>query len=201
MRIPRMKYMAVTWLFCVFILVIAGQTLAQPDFPQGRPADFKAYKERYQSVGVSPEGAVRMYFDALYSYIDPDRHDEGAKMLRYSLHEVKNWEKSPAWGTFVSRLKDASYHYIFRSFAAGSSPAGGYAMNPDNYRLVFAGSRQESDYVLILIKSSGADSPRPIHVRRFEDGLWYVINNHGTYVQVRPPAAQQSAGGHDADLD
>lgn len=201
MRIPRMKYMAATWLFCVFILVIAGQALAQPDFPRGRPADFKAYKERYQSVGVSPEGAVRMYFDALYSYIDPARRDEGAKMLRYSLHEVKNWEKSPAWGTFVSRLKDASYHYIFRSFAAESSPAGGYAMNPDNYRLVFAGSRQESDYVLVLIKSSGADSPRPIHVRRFEDGLWYVVNNHGTYAQVRPPAARQPAGGHDADLD
>ena len=177
------------------------QLAGSHNFPAGRPADFKAFKERYETIGTSPAGAVRMYFDALYSYIDPARRAEGAKMLRYSLHEGPNWERSPAWATFVSRLKDPSWHYIFRSFAEGSSPENSYAMNPDNYRLMFAGSRQETDYVYVAIRSSGADSPRPLHAQRFEDGLWYVINNHGTYSDVRKPANQIRRGGHDADLD
>lgn len=122
-------------------------------------------------------------------------------MLRYSLHEQKNWEKSAAWATFVSRLKDPSYHYIFRSFAQGTSPQNSYAMDPDDYQLIFVGTRAETDYVQVTLKSTGADSPRPVQVRKFEDGLWYVTNNHGTYVQVRPSVNQVSTGGHDADLD
>ena len=178
-----------------------GQSTGSYSFPSGRPATFQAFKDRYQTVGASPEGAVRMYFDALYSYIDPTRKPEGAKMLRYSMHEGKNWERSPALSTFVSRLKNSSYHYIFRSFAEGTSSENNYSMDPDNYRLMFSSSRQEADYTAISIRSSGADSPRLVHVRQFEDGLWYVTNNHGTYSEVRKPDSQISKGGHDADQD
>ena len=175
------------------------------DFPLGRPVDFKAFKERYKEVAVSPKGAVRMYFDALYTYIetDPLKKAEGVKMLRYSLHEGRNWESSPAWGTFVSRLKDRNYHYIFRSFAEDTSPLGRYKMDPDDYKLVFVDARPEADFFRIQIESSGADSPRPVHVKQFEDGLWYVINNHGTYTDVRHPVARASKkkARHDADND
>ena len=175
----------------------------QHHLPMGRPHTFSEFKERYAQVSTSPQGAVRMYFDALFSYIDPARRAEGAKMLRYSLHEGQNLERSPVWSTFVSRLQDPAYHYIFRSFAQGTSPENNYQMNPDNYQLMFVKSRQETDYVQITIRSSGADSPRPVHVQRFDDGLWYVVNNHGTYTEVRKPAGyrQQTYGSHDADLD
>lgn len=163
----------------------------QHSFPMGRPYNFAEFKERYRTVGTTPEGAVRMYFDALYSYIEPVRQQEGAKMLRYSMHERQGWEKSPALATFVSRLKDPSYHYIFRSFAQGTSPQNNYEMNPDSYQLMFARTKQATDYVQVTIKSSGAANPRPVHVQRFEDGLWYVVNNHGTYTEVRKPFAFQ----------
>lgn len=172
-------------------------------FPTGRPYTFSEFKERYKIVGTTPEGAVRMYFDAVYSYIDKSRHQEGVKMLRYSLHEGKNWESSAAWNTFVSRLKDPAYHYIFHSFAQGTTVLNNYAMDPDRYQLMFVKARQETDYVQVLIRSSGADSPRPVHVRQFEDGLWYIVNNHGTYAEVRSPAKykQKNTTTHDADFD
>ena len=178
-----------------------GRYAGSYDTPSGRPADFQEFKKRYASVGASPEGAVRMYFDALYSYIDPARKTEGAKMLRYSLHQGLHWEKSPVWATFMSRLDQSSYHYIFRSFAKGTSPENNYVMDPDNYQLMVVATRQETDYVYISIRSSGADSPRPLHVQQFEDGLWYVINNHGTYSDIRTPSNQIRRGGHDADMD
>ena len=190
---------------CLLFFSISGisnaESVGKNTFPTGRPATFQAFKERYQTVGTSPEGAVRMYFDALYSYIDPERNAEGAKMLRYSMHEGKNWERTVAFSIFAERLKNPSYHYIFRSFAAGTSPENNYAMNPDNYSLMFSSSRQETGYIAIGIRSSGADSPRRVHVRQFEDGLWYLTNNHGTYSEVRKPDNQIPKGGHDADLD
>jgi hypothetical protein len=180
------------------------QTVQRPmrtQFPSGLPSNFQAYKQRYQSVATSPEGAVRMYFDALYSYIAPKGRSEGVKMLRYSLHERQGWERSPAYSTFVSRLNNASWHYVFRSFASGTSPENNYSMSPNNYRLMFASTRQETDYVLVMIHSSGADSPRPLQVKQFDDGLWYVVANHGTYSDVRKPAGRTRAGSHDASLD
>ena len=202
MKSNIVRYFLGFWLFCGLVAALSSApALAQSGPSNARPLDFKDFKTRYQSVGTTPEGAVKMYFDALYSYIDPDRQAEGAKMLRYSLHEQKNWEKSAAWATFVSRLKDPSYHYIFRSFAQGTSPQNSYAMDPDDYQLIFVGTRAETDYVQVTLKSTGADSPRPVQVRKFEDGLWYVTNNHGTYVQVRPSVNQVYTGGHDADLD
>ena len=178
-----------------------SQNAAQANFPLGRPVGFQAFKDRYQSVGRSPEGAVRMYFDAVYSYIDTARRSEGAKMLRYSIHEKQGWENFPSQQTFVSRLRNASYHYIFRSFADGTGPENSYAMNPDNYRLIFAGSRQETDYVALSIRSTGADNPRLLQVQQFEDGLWYVTGYSSTYSDVRQPASQRRTGGHDADRD
>ena len=155
MNLGRRYSIRLACMLCLLAFTISGTSYAQSageyTFPTGRPATFQAFKERYQTVGTSPEGAVRMYFDALYSYIDPARKAEGAKMLRYSMHEGKNWEGSVALNTFVSRLKNPSYHYIFRSFAAGTSPENNYSMNPDNYSLMFSSSRQETDYIAIAI--------------------------------------------------
>lgn len=222
----EMKYL-VPYLLCLLVLVLSGCNQLNPqssinwsqlgpniaqaglgyaqnarsyNFPAGRPSTFQAFKDRYRTVATSPEGAVRMYFDAVYSYIDPGRKAEGAKMLRYSMHEGPNWEGSAALSTFVSRLKNPAYHHIFRSFAQGTSPENNYSMDPDNYQLMFVTTRQETDYVSISIRSSGADNPRLLQVQQ-EDGLWYLTNNHGTYSEVRRPASQIRRGGHDADLD
>ena len=157
-------------------------------YPSDRPVDFEAYIERYQKIGTTPEGAVKMYFDALYSYIDPARKIEGGKMLGYSLRDQKGWEGNPSRSIFKSRLDAPSTQYIFRSFAAGTSPENRYSMSADNYQLLFVNKRQVGDYTTVSIRSTGADSPRSLHVKQFEDGLWYVINNNGTYADVRKPA-------------
>ena len=49
--------------------------------------------------------------------------------------------------------------------------------------------------------SSGADSPRPIWVKQFDDGLWYVINVVSTYAGVREPYSAKNHYGHDATYD
>ena len=37
-----------------------GQSTRAYSFPSGRPATFQAFKDRYQTVGASPKGVMRM---------------------------------------------------------------------------------------------------------------------------------------------
>ncbi|NLZ17143.1 MAG: hypothetical protein GX087_05350 [Desulfobulbaceae bacterium] len=169
---------------------------------EGLPTSYSEFKARCQTACQSPEGAIKMYFDAVFCYLDPARRAEATKMLRYILHAGPNWERSPNHNIFSERLRDPSQHYIFRSFAAGSSPDNNYQMSTDNYRLLIANTRQEADdFVALSLVSSGADSPRRVTLKRYEDGQWYIFSNAGTYAQVRKPRQVAPSTSHDADYD
>ena len=181
-------------------LMNSGRTTSI-DAPAGLPANFSEFKSRCQSVARSPEGAVKMYFDAVFCYLEPGRRTEASKMLRYIMHADAGWESSQRYVTFARRLKDPASHYIFRSFAAGTSPENGYRMSPEKYSLVFSDTSQEADYVRVFLISSGSDSRRIVWVKQYQDGLWYVINNADTYLKVRDPVSYRPDNRHDADYD
>lgn len=168
----------------------------------GLPVDYQDFKARYAGEAVRPEGAVKLYFDAVFCYINPATRDEAVKMLRYSMRLRQGWERSALYQTFVDRMRDPRYSHIFRSFAAGTSVHNGYAMSPDNYRLdimqIWDG--HSSGDLQVRLRSSGADNPRSVYVRRYE-GLWFVTNNAATYTEVRRPQTELDRTGHDADYD
>ena len=56
-------------------------------------------------------------------------------MLRYAMHLDRPLEQVGSYATFVSRMQDPDENYVFRSFAAGTSPQNGYHMSPDNFEL------------------------------------------------------------------
>lgn len=188
----------------------AGQAAPSPNHQesgqsraaQALPKNYQEFKTRYQQEARTPEGALKMYFVAVFSYIDESTRAEGAKMLRYAMHLDRPLENSPNYATFVQRLKDDEENHVFRSFAAGASPENSYRMSPENFELMIVSKKQESDYTRVMLRSSGADSSRIVWVKEY-DGLWYTINNAGTYSQVRPPqsAVDKRKNAHDADYD
>ena len=77
-------------------------------------------------------------------------------------------------------------------------------MSPDDFDLMFAGKvTREADYLRVPLRSSGADSPRAVWVKKFDDGLWFVINNAATYVEVKPTRSEieKRNRAFDADYD
>ena len=166
------------------------------------PRNYQEFKARYQQEGRTPEGAVKLYFEAVFCYIDEATRAEGSKMVRYALHYDRPIEQSYNLATFVERLRDPEMHHIFRGFAEGTSPENDYRMSPDNFNLVVTKKVQEQGYLRVFLRNSGADSPRAVWVKEF-DGLWYTINNAGTYVEVRQPKAftDRKKNAHDADYD
>ena len=67
----------------------------------GLPSSFSEFKKRCSTVARSPEGAVKMYFDAVFCYLDPNRRTEASKMLRYIML------------VFSGSSKEADYTRIF----------------------------------------------------------------------------------------
>ena len=166
------------------------------------PRDYQEFKARYQKEGKTPEGAVKLYFEAVFCYINEATRAEGSKMVRYALHYDRPIEQSNNLSTFAERLRDPEMHHIFRGFAEGTSPENDYRMSPDNFNLVVGKKVQEQGYLRVFLRNSGSDSPRVVWMKEF-DGLWYMINNASTYVEVRPPKAfiDRTKNAHDADYD
>lgn len=165
------------------------------------PRDFQEFKARCQQEGRVPEGAPKLYFEAVFCYIDEATRSEGAKMLRYAMHLDRPLEQAGSYATFVSRMQDPDENYVFRSFAAGTSPQNGYHMSPDNFELMIVRRASETDYLALYLHSSGSDSQRGVWMKEY-GGLWYTINNAGTS-QVRAPQSQigRHKNAHDADFD
>lgn len=197
-RTRAFKYALPVVALVMLLTLTATKDMAQAALPQ----DYQDFKARYQKEGRTPEGAVKLYFEAVFCYLDEATRAEGSKMLRYALHYDRPIEQSNYLATFVERLRDPEMHHIFRGFAEGTSPENNYRMSPDNFNLVVTKKVQEQGYLRVFLRNSGADSPRGVWVKEF-DGLWYTINNAGTYVQVRPPqsALDRVKNAHDADYD
>ena len=192
----RLKKLSTVLALSVLFLAVGGEAWA------ALPRNYQEFKARYQQEGRTPEGAVKLYFEAVFCYIDEATRAEGSKMVRYALHYDRPIEQSYNLATFVERLRDPEMHYIFRGFAEGTSPENDYRMSPDNFNLVVTRKVQEQGYLRVFLHHSGADSPRVVWMQEF-DGLWYMINNASTYVQARPPKAftDRTKNAHDADYD
>ena len=189
------KFFAYAVLFVMMLNVSAHAEL---------PKTYKEFKARYQTEAKTYKGAIKLYFEAVFAYINEETRTEGGKMLRYSLRSETPIDRSNYYATFADRLKDPAWHQVFRSFAEGSSPENNYAMNPDDFELDYTGQvTKEADYLRVFLRSSGADSPRAVWVKKFDGGLWFVINNAATYVQVKPGKAEieRRNRAFDADFD
>ena len=167
----------------------------------GLPANYAEFRDRCQTACQSPYGAAKMYFDAVFCYMDSRTRSEGSKMLRFIMHEKQGWERSPNFSMFAQRMRDPKQQHIFRSFAEGTSPENDYSMDPNNYQLMMGELVEDAGYLRLFLYSSGADSPRPIWVKQFDDGLWYIINVVSTYAGVREPYSTKNHYGHDASYD
>ena len=190
------KLLLVALLLLTVFFMIHGEAFAK------LPRDFDEFKTRYQREGRTVEGAAKLYFEAVFCYLNEATRDEASKMLRYSMYMSMPIERSNNTRTFVNRMRDSSYHHIFRSFAIGATPENNYAMSPDDFKLDYTSKRQQAGDTNLFIRSSGADSPRPVRMRQ-HDGLWYVVGNGNTYAAVRPPKSMvdERRNAHDADFD
>ena len=190
------KILFVGLLVIIAFIMVGGEAFA------ALPRNFQEFKARYDKEARTPEGAAHLYFEAVFCYLNESTRPEASKMLRYALHQSAPIENLTTLRRFVERMKDKSYHYVFRSFAVGATPENDYSMSPDDFELEYTSKRKQGSDTQLFIYNSGADSPRSVRMRQY-DGLWYMSGNSNTYVEVRPTKSSVDAkrAAHDADAD
>lgn len=176
------------------VLAVAGLALvaalpAQAQLPQ----TLDEMKAQHVLLGTTPEGAVTSFIEACFVYMNPATRDAGREMLQFLALPLQfdvEWDRMPSQRRFSEYLLDGDHHHVWRSYIKGSSPENGYRMNPDDWILSFArGDFEDKDRTATIdIYSSGADDPRPVHVKLDqESGLWYVADWDALLQEVRPP--------------
>ncbi len=172
------------------------------EVPEGRlPANLDELRALHQQVGGEPQAAVKCFLDACFVYTNPETRDAGRQMLEYMampLWGESTWDRLPSQRLFVERLTDESHHHIWRSYAVGTRPENGYAMDPNNWELAFERVHQHDDDergLQVYLRSSGADAPRVVYVTKNpETDLWHLNIWNTLFAGIRPavdPTAEQ----------
>lgn len=164
--------------------------------------DLRAIRD---DLARTPEGGALVFIVALINYASDETRAEGTKMCVLSMWE-ENVVKSDAPGNFngyvlhrsdldrLNRISEATAC----SYVRGTSPENGYAITGGSIEIGFraqskhAGS-ERSGTKKVFVWSRGADTARPLTMRRNANGVWKVSEFSSVLVGVRPAAG--SAGG------
>lgn len=187
---------AVTVLVCLLWTACEAKAPA-PAAPVPVVVDIDAtrsdFTTRHKAVATTPEGAVELLVEAAILASDPEsavnrqRGRIWLQLLFIPYREDADWHKRPSNRTFVERLDVMPW--IFRSYLKGTSPKNAYTIptGPRTIDLVRSEPRSGGGHT-VVIRSSGADQPRPIVVKQSEQsGLWYVDQLANLYVDIRLP--------------
>lgn len=189
-----------------FVFSLCFATAAEAKLPR----NWSEFKTEFQSAAKTPEGSLNMFFKAVYCYINAlekkDRSQiiDAGKMIRYSIYSNVPIEGSAYYRTFYERLQNKDFHHIFKSYCEDTSVENSYQMDPNNFNLMIERTTNKGeDYTTYWLRSSGADSLRPVGMQLKPDGLWYAVNVNSIYVQVREPKAMviKHMYDHDPDYD
>ena len=162
--------------------------------------DLRAVRD---GLAQTPEGGALVFIIALINYASTDNRKQGTNMAVLSMWE-ENVVKSDAPGNFngfilhrsdldrLDRISEATA----RSYVTGTSPVNGYAIADGSIEIGFraqsrhAGS-ERSGTRKVFVWSSGADTARPITLKRNPKGLWKVSEFSSLVVGVRPAAGPE----------
>lgn len=101
----------------------------------------------------------------------------------------------PMNGQDISFVKDRfrdNRAYIIFSHFAGATPESEYTPSRPYTLEVFSDphSYDQENMARLYVRSGGADSPRPISLRRAKDGKWYLWEYSSILLGIRPPASE-----------
>jgi hypothetical protein len=146
------------------------------------PKDYDEFAQRYAKEAVKPEGAAKLWFEAIFVYANTDTREAGRRMLSLVMADAK-WERNEY---FVDRMKN--HPAIFRSYAKGATPANHYAMDPDAFTLVITASEADKfrdEAWRLALHSGGADADRCLTLARTADGHWQLRLYSEIYADVK----------------
>jgi hypothetical protein len=171
--------------------------LLEPVQIETMPQSLEEFVAVRDQVAQEPQGGAAMMVVALLMYtkdeelgrqclaiaVDRERLSEGPK-------GYKGWQlrASDIW-LLHSQIKEKAY--VLRSYIKGSDPENGYRPDGPPYVFEFSDNphsgNPSSGTFKVFVSSSGASSPRPVTVKRNDDGIWKAYEWSTLIVGVQEP--------------
>ena len=202
---------AVCLLFCLAVFAPAAQSDAAmtTEVPSevtlsSLPATIDDFLVLREAHGNNPAGTAALFVAAMIRYAEDQAaglpmlvsilvNDNSLLVAAQAGRGYRGYDLSANTRYLIDRLPPAPW--ISRSYIVGTSPENGYSLPEGGLRLAFSTNRYSqvsADEVRIFVACSGADSPRPLRLRRNSAGLWKVVEFSSLVVGIRQPAAAAS---------
>jgi len=167
--------------FVLPLLLVTSAALALPK-------SVAEFRTRQDVEAVSPQGAARLWFDAVWVYLGGDTK-LGAQLITVMMKD-KQWPTAMPCLVDAMRLKPQ----ILRSYVRGATPENGYVLSPDHYELNIRDLSLQplpqfpvGKIVRLMLTSGGADAPRALDLERNGLGLYAVRDPRPLCLGIRPP--------------
>jgi len=133
-----------------------------------------------------PVWTFKQWLQGLLMYLAGDK-DAGPAQMNSLMKEP-----DPGLQTFHGTL-DATKAYIWRSYVKGATPENGYSVpdvksfEVDTYFQPGQAPTPTSTRIGLFVRSSGADTARPVLLQKDDRGQWRLTDYSSLCVGVRPP--------------
>lgn len=146
-------------------------------------------------LAQTPQGGAAMMIVALLAFAEDE--ELGRQCLTTAVDRERLQEGTGGYKGWELRVRDRRLiesqtrgkAHVLRSYIQGTSPGGGYALPAPPYEMVFSSNRYsgdvESGKFKVFVDSSGADTPRPVTVRRNNRGVWKALEWSSLLVGVK----------------
>jgi len=157
--------------------------------------EFKAMRDR---LATTPFGGAAMFAVALNVYSEDPK--AGIPLLTLALDASMlsdgNEGVSGKQPTHLRDFRDRNGQkpWVAKSMIQGTSPEGGYALPAFPLTLKFKeqpGDVKETD-AKVFVYTTGADSPKPMRLKKNDKGLWKAAEWSSFQGNCRPPVVKQS---------
>jgi hypothetical protein len=159
------------------------------------PTTVEEFLSLRNDLATTPQGGAAVYAAALCVYAgDPAL---GLQLLTIAtdaseLHDGTTYKNKGLGGVRERALKDriGAKPYVARSYFQGTSPENGYTLPSGPLSVNIRHQDRDpigEDTAKLFVHSTGADSPRPIHLKKNNRGLWKARNAGSLDVGIRKP--------------
>ena len=193
----RNRYSLLVFAILVFTGAVYAETPGQfeVEIPE-LPDSIEGFIEFRDAVAETPQGGAAVFALAMVLYtkdeqlgLDAFTVALDASVLVKDADGYRGYRPGSSFMSYVdSYLKRKPY--LAASYIAGTSPKSGYELPEAPYLVRLTTNVYgmiAEDEIKVFIACTGADSPRPVILKRNNRGIWKVKNHNSVFVGIRPP--------------
>lgn len=198
------KLIAMKSMICKILvfMVLTGFVSAQTEqweVPiQNLPESVENYVALRNEIATTPGGGAALFVIAMIKYSEnPQKNmdyfvailvNDGTVLQKSGRDTYGGMEPNASAQFLIKRMN--SKPYLPLSYISGTSPEGGY-IPPSGTWIISSSTNPHSyiadDTVKVFIQCSGADTPRPVTLKRNNRGIWKVKEFSSLFVGIREP--------------